>query len=219
MAPDVLDAKLHFQNIARRFDDLYDGERRNAFRRFLDDTLRASIYRRFELTFEHLGDLGGRRVLDVGCGGGRYSVMAHQLGAAHVVGVDFAENMIALARDLAASVGADSDRLSFVCGDFTATDFDAPFDCGIAMGVFDYVPDPAAFLRRLVDVVPGRIVASFPVKYDFWAPQRKFRYRVFKRCPLYLYSRSRIESVLAEVGVRSARIERAHRDYFAVIDA
>ncbi len=99
------------------------------------------------------------------------------------------------------------------------TEFDAPFDCGIVMGVFDYVADPVAFLRRLIEVVPGRIVASFPVKYDLWAPQRKLRYRLFKNCPLYLYSRSRIESILAEVGVRSSRIERAHRDYFAVIDA
>jgi 2-polyprenyl-3-methyl-5-hydroxy-6-metoxy-1,4-benzoquinol methylase len=214
----VPDARTHFHRIAQQFDDLYEAENRGPARRWLDARLRASVYRRFELTFERLGDLQGRSVLDVGCGGGRYSVTAWQLGAERVVGVDFAGNMIELARTLARESGAPPERVQFECGDFTELSFEKPFDCAIVMGVFDYVADPAAFLRRLGSVVSGRIVASFPVRWSVWTPQRKLRYRLFRKCPLYFYSRGQLESLLAEVGFRSSRIEGAHRDYVVVID-
>jgi len=212
------DAQTHFHRIAREFDDLYEAERRGPLRRWLDDRLRASVYRRFELTFETLGDLSGRSVLDVGCGGGRYSVTAFELGAERVVGVDFAPSMIELARRLAVQKGAPQERVRFVCGDFTELALEEPFDYGIAMGVFDYVEDAAGFLRRLRRVVSRRIVASFPVRWNPWTPQRKLRYRLFRKCPLHFYSRGELESLLGEVGFRSHRIVRAQRDYFVVMD-
>jgi ubiquinone/menaquinone biosynthesis C-methylase UbiE len=48
-------------------------------------------------------DPAGKRVADIGCGGGIYSQAWRALGAADVVGVDFSAQMVAAAREHAAS--------------------------------------------------------------------------------------------------------------------
>jgi len=55
-----------------------------------------------------LPDLKSARVLDAGCGGGRYSVAWHLLGAGHVLGVDLSEHGIADARERAKAMKIDS---------------------------------------------------------------------------------------------------------------
>ena len=46
-----------------------------------------------------LVDPAGRRVVDLGCGGGIYAAAWADLGAASVVGIDFSEQMLAAARE------------------------------------------------------------------------------------------------------------------------
>lgn len=55
-----------------------------------------------------LGDLAGKRVLELGCGGGQCSV-AFALRGAEVTGLDFAEGQLAFARNLAAEHGVEVD--------------------------------------------------------------------------------------------------------------
>jgi toxoflavin synthase len=45
-----------------------------------------------------IGDIEGKRVLDVACGDGHFTRMLHSAGAAEVVGIDISERMIDLAR-------------------------------------------------------------------------------------------------------------------------
>lgn len=61
-------------------------------------------------------DPAGKRVADIGCGGGIYSQAWHELGA-EVVGVDFSDQMVSAAREQAAGLS----RISFRQGDATAT--------------------------------------------------------------------------------------------------
>ncbi len=49
-------------------------------------------------TLDALGDLGGARVLDVGCGTGATTTQLIERGAAEVVGVDLSAPMITAAR-------------------------------------------------------------------------------------------------------------------------
>jgi ubiquinone/menaquinone biosynthesis C-methylase UbiE len=46
-----------------------------------------------------IADPAGKRVVDVGCGGGIYTAAWAKLGAAHVVGVDFSAEMVGAARE------------------------------------------------------------------------------------------------------------------------
>lgn len=65
----------------------------------------------------HLVDPTGKRVADIGCGGGIYSLKWHEIGADQVVGVDFSAEMIGAAREQAAGLS----QISFRQGDATAT--------------------------------------------------------------------------------------------------
>jgi SAM-dependent methyltransferase len=65
----------------------------NAFNALWDERQRTVVARA-------LGDLGGRNVVDIGCGVGRMSRwLAEQRGARQVVGVDFSAATVAAARD------------------------------------------------------------------------------------------------------------------------
>ena len=50
---------------------------------------------------EACGDVTGMRVLDSGCGEGRFSRILAARGAAYVLGVDLCEPMVAAAKELA----------------------------------------------------------------------------------------------------------------------
>jgi SAM-dependent methyltransferase len=70
-----------------------------------------------------LPDLSGRRVLDLGCGFGWFCRWARQQRAAHVVGIDISEKMLARARASSADVaitytGADMEQLDLPVGSF-----------------------------------------------------------------------------------------------------
>src|SRR5512133_1076108 len=45
-----------------------------------------------------LGDVSGRRVLDLGCGGGQLAYYLAEAGAASVAGIDVSEQMLEVAR-------------------------------------------------------------------------------------------------------------------------
>ncbi len=60
------------------------------------------------LILDLLGDVRGRRVLDVGCGDGELAVELAKRGA-HVAGIDAAPSMIDAAQQRAASAEADVD--------------------------------------------------------------------------------------------------------------
>lgn len=55
----------------------------------------AEIFR----ALEELGGVSGDTVVDVGCGDGRHVAEIHKLGAAHVIGVDNSEAMVALTHE------------------------------------------------------------------------------------------------------------------------
>jgi SAM-dependent methyltransferase len=82
----------------------------NAFNALWDERQRVLLARA-------LGDLGGRRVVDVGCGVGRMTrFLAEDLGARHVVGVDFSSATVEAAREESRAL-VTSGIVSFETGD------------------------------------------------------------------------------------------------------
>jgi ubiquinone/menaquinone biosynthesis C-methylase UbiE len=68
-------------------------------------------------TIRCIVDPEAKRVADIGCGGGIYSLMWREIGAREVVGVDLSEQMVGAAREQAAGLSG----VSFQQGDAAAT--------------------------------------------------------------------------------------------------
>ncbi len=110
------------------------------------------------LASEVLADLAGaRRILDVGCGPGQFTVAAaEELPDAELWGVDLAPTMIALAREHADASPA-STRLHFEVADVAQLPFpDGTFDMILSTGSIKHWPDPVAGLGEIHRVLaPG----------------------------------------------------------------
>jgi len=105
-----------------------------------------------QLILEYFGDLNGKRVLDVGCGKGRFArVLAERYTGASIVAFDLAEAML---RHVPASVNA-------CAGSMTALPFPAGvFDCAYATESLEHAVEIDVAVAELCRVVKpgGRIV-------------------------------------------------------------
>jgi ubiquinone/menaquinone biosynthesis C-methylase UbiE len=105
-----------------------------------------------QLILEYLGDLNGKRVLDVGCGKGRFArVLAERYPRASMVGLDLAEAML---RHVPEGVGA-------CAGSMTALPFPSGiFDCSYATESLEHAVDIEGAVAEMCRVVApgGRIV-------------------------------------------------------------
>jgi ubiquinone/menaquinone biosynthesis C-methylase UbiE len=190
--------QAYFQRHARQFDRLYQQEAR--LYRLFNQWVRGPFYRRFELTMTACGDIRGKRILDVGCGSGRYTVALAERGA-EVLGVDFASNMLALAHELAEKRGV-AVHCRFFQADFLKCDFDETFDISLAIGLFDYIPDPLVFLEKLRLLTEERVIFTFPRPGGWRAAQRRLRYWL-KGCPIYFWSQEYMAACVAAAGYQN----------------
>jgi SAM-dependent methyltransferase len=222
--PDITDEARHrddsrgevrrfFNREAGRFPEV-GNDPAGWWQRFVGSIFRRSMQSRFERVFERMDPLEGCRVLDIGCGSGTYAVRAALRGADHVVGIDLAENMIALATRRAAQDGV-ADRCEFLVTNFPPSLPSESFDFVVAMGVMDYVADPKAFIRGVLCSTRRAAFLSFPDSKGILALQRRLRYR--RKCPLFMYSRTELEHLLNETTPAAFTIEPVARDWFVTI--
>ncbi len=185
-------AQCYFDKVPRQWDTFYSHE--NRLRYLVNRLLRQGLYQRYQLTFQHCGDLSGAVVLDIGCGTGRYSIECAKRGASKVVGIDFAPQMIEFSKKIAAELGLGK-SCEFICDDFLEHSFKNSFDVILALGVFDYIRDAEALLEKVASLHPRIFVASFPRFTTVWGIQRFIRYTLIKRCPIYYYSREQLQKL------------------------
>lgn len=103
----------------------------------------------------------GTKVLDVGCGVGRWSTLLASRGGV-VTGVDLSPTMIAEAKRRAADKGV-ADRCRFLVQDLAHLDADDQFDLIVGVTVLQHILDPHALrsaMQRMVEHLSsgGRIV-------------------------------------------------------------
>lgn len=93
--------------------------------------------------FTIIGDLEGKSVLDLACGEGHYTRLIKTRGAARVVGVDYAEGMVALAREQEerAPLG-----IEYRVGDAARLGRLGDFDLVTASYLLNYAPDRGALI-------------------------------------------------------------------------
>ena len=197
--------KKHFEKSISDFDLLYVDEK-SWFRKFLDRRLRYDNYERYELTLQECENIHGKRILDIGCGSGRYCIDLAKLGADQVVGIDLAQNAIDIAHKLAENDGV-ANVCSFIPADFKDYTFDMPFHISLAIGVMDYVSDPVELISKMQNITTEKLIMTFPSKSTYRMAIRKTRYWL-KGCPLFFYEREDIKHILKESKIQDFTIKK-----------
>jgi ubiquinone/menaquinone biosynthesis C-methylase UbiE len=114
-----------------------------------------------QLILRYFGDLGGRRVLDVGCGKGRFArVLKDKHPGASVCAFDLSESMLGFA-------AADLERC---CGSMTALPFkDGAFDAAYATESLEHAVDVDAAVTEICRIVaPGGRIVIIDKNADHW---------------------------------------------------
>jgi 2-polyprenyl-6-hydroxyphenyl methylase/3-demethylubiquinone-9 3-methyltransferase len=101
-----------------------------------------------------VGGLAGKRILDVGCGGG---ILAEAMGSqgAQVLGIDLAERPLKVAQlhRMESGSGVEYRR---VAAEALAAEMPGAFDVVTCMEMLEHVPEPASVVRACRDLVkPG----------------------------------------------------------------
>lgn len=95
---------------------------------------------------DSLAGLAGKRVLDVGCGGGILAESMARRGA-HVLGIDLATKPLRVAQLHALETGAEGLEYREVAVEVLADEVPETFDVVTCMEMLEHVPDPASVLR------------------------------------------------------------------------
>jgi SAM-dependent methyltransferase len=145
------DFKTYFHERAGRFSSFYRSE---PVSRLLG---RGPLFDRLRFAVVTAEALGAKRALDVGCGSGPLFGPLASVGI-HVTGIDPADGMVALARK---SAEAYPDMVDVEQRGWEQIDEVGAYDIAIALGVFDYVAEPAELLDKMGRAAT-HVVASFP---------------------------------------------------------
>ena len=107
---------------------------------------------------DRLAPLDGRRVLDVGCGGGILADSMARRGA-NVLGIDLAAKPLKVAQLHALEAGTQGVEYREVAAEALAQEMPAQFDTVTCMEMLEHVPDPSAIVRACAALVkPGGMV-------------------------------------------------------------
>ncbi|ELZ20308.1 methylase involved in ubiquinone/menaquinone biosynthesis [Halosimplex carlsbadense 2-9-1] len=149
-----------------------------------------------EAVGEALAPVEGRKILEIACGTGRFSVMLAQQGA-DVVGLDISAPMLGEGRRKARQAGVD-DHLEFLRGDAARLPFpDDHFDSVFAIRFFHLVDEPKRYLRELARVSSDQVVFE---TYNRFSGRSLYNWAL----PMgsRLYSRREVDGMLAAADLR-----------------
>jgi len=142
-----------------------------------------------------LDPVADKRVLEIACGTGRFTVALAEAGA-DIVGLDISSAMLQQGREKARSAGL-TDHLEFIRGDAGRLPFpDDHFDAVFAMRFFHLADTPLAYLEEM------RRVASDQIFFDTF---NRFSTRSLYNWALpmgsRLYSRGEVDRLLNDAGL------------------
>ncbi len=195
--------QTYFQQRADRFAAFYSSE---PVARLLG---RGPLFDRLRFAVDVAVTMPAKQVLDVGCGSGPLfaPLAAHGI---HVVGIDPAEAMVALATEQAAEYPGLIEVRNERWEDLDERD---SFDLAVALGVFDYVATPGELLARLGRAA-DQVVASFPAP-GLRLILRKVRYGR-RGVGVYGYNTHEFDLLASDAGLEVATLQPLGRAGFAV---
>jgi 2-polyprenyl-3-methyl-5-hydroxy-6-metoxy-1,4-benzoquinol methylase len=204
-AQEITTQRNYWNREVSDFHSIYSHQK-SKFATYLDRVFRKDMYERFVFTIENSQPIAGKKILDVGCGSGVYSLEFVRQGAASVTGLDIAENMLEVCRQSARREGL-AERCTFIHSDLLEYQSNTKFDVSIGIGLFDYISEPLPVLKKMREVTAGKAILSFPRLWTWRAPVRKARLAM-RDCPVFFYTKQTIGSLLKEAGFAGYEITK-----------
>jgi SAM-dependent methyltransferase len=197
--------RRYFDKHARSFDRLYES-------RGVAARLPGGPKRSRDLAVAVVARHTEPHVLDVGCGPGRVAEAVLEAGAARYVGIDLSAEMLALARRRVDGHTA----VELVQGDFLDLEVPGIFDVVLALGLFDYLPEPRPAAEWTRARCKSALVASFP-RWDWVKAPLRHLYYALHRCPLFEYTEAGAEELLRDAGFSNVEFaSRGPRGFLVV---
>jgi SAM-dependent methyltransferase len=160
---------------------------------------------------EFLGDVSGRRILDMATGTGRAAFALARRGAI-VTGVDASREMLGVARQRATDLGV---AVDFVEGDAHALTFpDRSFDAVVCLRMLMHVPDWRRSLSELCRVSRRQIVFDYPALGSLASVQvawRRVAYRMGSRVEPYRVFKA--NDIVRELDRHGFRVTATHKQF------
>ena len=168
------------------------------------------------------GTLSGRRVLDLGCNAGFFSLAARQAGADFVLGVDGREDYVEQARLVFDAKGIDASRYRFEVANVFAWAPRETFDVVLCLGLLDHVCKPVELFELFTRVGAEVVVIDTEIS--------RARSSVFEVSSLYdrravidyqlvlIPSRQAVLELADEFGYESVALAQNMTDYAGMAD-
>ncbi len=207
--------KSFFDGYASGFYSIYKEEQKNPIKRFLDRTVRYSMFHRFQKVSEIIEKSNSRDVLDAGCGPGWHDILLAKTLNINITGIDIAPEMIKISETESKKRNLET-KLNFITADLLEYNFDQKFDAIFALGVVEYFDDPIDLLKKMKKICTNKILFSVPVLNHWLTTQRKIRYKI-RKCPLWFYDEKKIDNLMSQIPFVNYKIHKIDRDYLVEI--
>ncbi len=204
MKNELITQEKYWDSEVNEFDSIYS-HGKNKFSNWLDKVFRWDMYARFEFTMQNSEPIKDRTFLDVGCGTGRYSIEFAKRGASGVTGLDISSQMIEVCNSRIKKEHLEN-NCKFYQSDLINFKINSKFDVCIGIGLFDYISDALPVITQMCNVVTDCSIMTFPRRRTWRSLIRKVRLSL-KGCPVFFYSKSKIEKLLSDAGFKSYEIK------------
>ncbi len=168
------------------------------------------------------GTLAGRRVLDLGCNAGLFSLLSVQAGADFVLGVDGREQYIEQAQLVFEAKGVDPARYRFEAANVFEWQPPGTFDIVLCLGLLDHVSKPVELFELIARTEAETIVLDTEISRSrssvlevsaLYDPQSVIDY------PLVLIpSRQAVLELADQFGYESVALAQNMSDYAGLAD-
>ena len=195
--------KDYFEEIASDFDSYYESPI-GFFDKIINAWLRRpGLIHRLHISLQAFNPRPGKKILDIGCGSGKFIVECAKNGA-EVYGMDISEEMIEIAKNFCKKNKIKADLR---VGDATR-ELPKGFDICVALGVFEYFQDPIPILKNMFSSVEkgGKIIFSLPSAFALQTPLRKILLG-YRKIKCYYYTKKKIMSLIDNFKNEIERVE------------
>ncbi|HEY3362784.1 MAG TPA: class I SAM-dependent methyltransferase [Methanosarcina sp.] len=182
----------YFETIASDFDSYYEKPKNNLDALINAGLRRPGLLKRLKITLTLSNPKEEMKILEIGCGSGKYIVECAKKGA-DTWGIDISPEMIRLAKRFCAE---NQVHAHLSVGD-ALKKLPQGFDVCVALGVFEYFKNPLPILNNMIAATNknGKIIFSVPKQYAFQTPLREMMLH-YRNVDCYYYTKGKVKKLL-----------------------